>query len=98
MKIKIDNKEIMDLSNTMKKVIKHDIHFDEFEADMERRVCYILQHKYERCLERLRKEWEPKLRERVSSLPSNLEELAELIFSQPDYKDRKKREEEIKDK
>lgn len=98
MKIKVDDKKIFELSETQKKVIQNDISSEIFEADCARRVSYILQHKYERCMERLEKEWAPKLRERVASVPTNRDELADLIFSQPDYKDRAVREAEAKEK
>ncbi len=96
MKISVDDKELFTLSEVQKKVIKNDIHADEFDSDMKRRLHYILTHKYERCFERLKKEWEPKLRDRVKSIPTNFDELALLIFSQPDYKCRKTRELESK--
>lgn len=94
MKISVNGQEIFSLSETQKKVIQNDIPSEIFEADMHRRLQYILTHKYERCFERLKKEWEPKLRERVSSVPTNEEEFAELIFSQADYKNRSQRDEE----
>ena len=96
MKIQVDGKEVYSLNETKKKVIQNDILSEIFQEDMERRAKYIIEHKYERCLERLKLEWEPKLRERVSSLPTDQDALAELIFSQPDYKNRSKREQEAK--
>lgn len=92
MRISLNDKEIFKLSEVQKKVIKNDIHEDIFEEDIKRRLHYILNHKYERCLERLKAEWMPKLEERLTSVPTNPEALAELIFSQPDYKCRKQRE------
>lgn len=94
MKVKVDDKEVLTLSETQKKVIKNDIPEEVFQADMERRLNWVLSHKYERCLERLKKEWIPKLADRVQSIPTNDEELATLIFSQPDYKSRSQREAE----
>lgn len=92
MKIQINNEDLFELSEVQRKVICNDIHEDEFEADMKRRLQYILLHKYERCLERLKQEWLPKLKSRVESIPTNDDALALLIFSQPDYKCRKTRE------
>lgn len=96
MKISVDGKDLYTLSEIHKQVIRNDIHEDEFEQDMRRRLHWILTHKYERCFERLTQEWMPKLKARVSSLPTSEEELAKLIFSQPDYKSRKQREQEEK--
>ena len=92
MKISVNDQELFTLSETQKKVIKNDIHGDEFDSDMKRRLHYILTHKYERCLERLKLEWMPKLKDRIESIPTNDEALAQIIFSQPDYKGRKERQ------
>ena len=95
MKISIDNQELFTLSNTQKKVIKNDIHEDEFEADMKRRLQWVHMHKYEQCFDRLKKEWEPKLKAKgIASIPLDNDAFAELVFSQADYKGRKAREAE----
>lgn len=92
MKISVNDKEIFSLSETQKKVIMNDIDEDIFDEDMCRRLKHILMHKYERCFDRLKGEWMEKLSERVSSIPTNPDALAELIMSQPDYKNRKARD------
>jgi hypothetical protein len=94
MKISVNDQELFKLSETQKKVIKNDIHEDIFEDDMKRRLKWVLfDEKYKKCFERLKKEWEPKLKERgIEMFPSNDEAFAELIFSQPDYKNRSQRE------
>lgn len=96
MKIKVNDQDLFELSETQCKVICNDIHKDEFDADMKRRLEYILTHKYERCMERLKNEWLPKLKSRVDSIPVDDQKLAELIFSQPDYQCRKTREDAAK--
>lgn len=93
MKISVDDQELFRLSETQKKVIKNDIKEEIFDEDMKRRLQYILTHKYERCFERLKAEWEPKLRANgVAMIPTDPDALAELIFSQPAYKSRSDRE------
>lgn len=93
MKISINDKELFTLSETQKNVIKNDIHADIFDNDMARRLQYILMHKYERCFERLKAEWDKKLIENgVKSVPTDPDAYAQLIFSQPNYKDRKTRD------
>ena len=93
MKISVDDKDLFTLSETQKRVIKNDIHEDEFEDDMKRRLQYILMHKYDRCFERLKKEWEPKLAASgARSIPTDKDEFAQLVFAHPEYKDRKNRE------
>lgn len=92
MKICVNDKEICTLSETQKKVIRNDVPGDAFDADMERRVHYIIMHKYEQCLKRLKEEWDPKLAQRVDAVPTDPEKYAELVFAQKDYMDRSARE------
>lgn len=105
MKINIDGKEILNISETHKKVIQNEIPTEIFQEDIERRVAYFPQHKYEQCMKRLKKEWledkdgngQSKLsRNGVNSVPVDDDALAELIFSQPDYRNRTYREIDIK--
>lgn len=96
MKIKVNDQEVFELSEVQKKVICNDIHQDIFDDDMKRRLQYILTHKYERCLERLKTEWMPKLKDRCDAVPTNDDLFAQLVFSQPDYKCRKTRQDESK--
>ena len=99
MKISVNDTELFTLSEVQKAVIKNDIHEDEFDADMKRRLNYILMHKYERCFERLKKEWEPKLKSAgVQSIPLDNDAFAQVVFAHPQYKGRKAREAESIDK
>ena len=93
MKVLVDGKEVFELNATKEKVIKNDIDSDVFAADMERRLKWVLAHKYERCMNRLKDEWEPRLKANgLESIPLDEDALAELIFSQPDYKNRSQRD------
>ncbi len=95
MEIKVDDVSLFTLSETQKSVICNDINEDIFDADMKRRLEYILMHKYERCFARLKSEWEPKLAANgVESIPTNRDAFADLVFSQPNYKNRKQRDQE----
>lgn len=94
MKVSVDGKQILELTNTQEKVIQNDIPTSIFQEDMERRVKYTLTHKYERCFERLKSQWEPILSQRIESVPTDPDKFAQLIFSQPDYKNRSQREQE----
>lgn len=96
MKISVDDKELFSLNETQKKVIMNDVHADIFENDMNRRLQYILMHKYSQCFKRLKAEWDPKLHlAGIKSVPTDPDEYAQLIFSQSGYTDRKRREEKI---
>jgi hypothetical protein len=96
MKISVNDQEIFTLSGTQKKVIQNDIPSEIFDEDMKRRLKWVLlDEKYNRCMERLRKEWEPKLKaEGISIIPTNDDVFAEMIFARPDYKNRSQRESE----
>lgn len=86
MKFFVDNKEVLELSATQQKVIQDNIKSDVFVSDMERRVNWVISHKYDMCYDDLIKRWLPKLRERYDSLPTSKDALAELVFAEPDYK------------
>ncbi len=93
MKISVNDKPLFELSETQKKVICNDIPTDIFDADMERRLQYILTHKYEQCFARLKQEWDGKLAARgIEMIPTNPEAYAKLVFEQADYKCRKDRD------
>jgi len=97
MKIQVDGKDLFELTDIQKKVIQNDIPSEIFEADMKRRIFNVINHKYEQCFKRLKVEWEPKLeRAGVESIPTNKDKFAELVFKQPDYKDRSARDAESK--
>ncbi len=96
MKIVVDGVDLFELTETQKKVIKNDIPSDIFEEDMKRRLHYIIAHKYEQCFKRLKEEWEPKLAKAgVESIPTDPDAFANLVFSQPDYKDKKAKDAEL---
>jgi len=86
-------KKSFSLSEIQQQVIKNDIKDEDFTKDMERRIAFVMQHKYEQCFKRLKDEWEPKLKVAgVRSIPLDKDEFAALVFSQPSYKSRTKRE------
>lgn len=94
--IYVDGIECFKFNETKKRLLKSCVarNCDCLEW-MKEKLSWILQHKYERCYERLRREWEPKLAERgLKSIPIDEEDFAELVFSQPDYKNRSQREKE----
>lgn len=94
MKISVNDEKLYELSEIQKMVIKNDIAEEEFEEDMKRRLQYVLTHKYERCFLRLKEEWDLKLAERFDSIPTNKDSFAQLVFSQPDYKNRTQKDAE----
>ena len=100
MKIKVDGVDVFQLEAWEKTVIQNDIPTEEFEADMKRRLEYILKHKAEQCFVRFEKEWLEKLRAdpSVQSIPTDKVAFVALVTARPDYKDRSKRDAEEKAK
>lgn len=104
MKVSVDDVELFTLTPVQKQIIQNDIPLSTpedtnfFENDMKRRLSWVLiTEKVAKCAQRLKAEWEQKLLERgVRSVPTDLEEFAALVFTQPDYKDRATRETEAK--
>ena len=89
MKIKVNDVQLFELTEIQKNVIKNDIPAEIFDADMKRRLQYILTHKYEQCFKRLKAEWDPKLEALgVGSIPTNKDAYAALVFARAEYKDR----------
>ncbi len=93
MKISVNDQELFTLSELQKTVIKNNVPSEIFEEDMKRRVQWILMHKYEECFKELKAEWDDKLRiNGVAMIPTDPDAYAQLVFSQPNYKDRSARE------
>lgn len=91
--VSVDGKEHFRITKTQKKILKHAKKSpDDFVKDQ---MAWILSHKYERCMERLRNEWEQKLADRgINQIPLDDDAFAQLVFSQSDYKNRSQREAE----
>lgn len=97
MKISVNDQELFTISATQEKVIKDYINSDIYENDMKRRITWVINEIHKEAFKRLRDTWEPKLiANGVTSIPTDKDALAQLIFSQPDYKDRSARELESK--
>lgn len=91
MKISVNDVALFTLSENQKKVIRNDIADEIFDEDMRRRVEYGLKHKYEQCFKRLKQQWDPILASRYQSVPTDKDEYAQLVFDQPDYKNKTQR-------
>lgn len=98
MKISVNDQEVYTLAEWEKDVIKNDIDADNFDADMKRRLKWVLSHKVEQCYARFEKEWLEKLRNdpAVTSIPKSKADFIAMVKSRPDYKDRKAKDLEDK--
>lgn len=93
MQIKVGNKIIMEISQTDLKCLKNDL------LDPEDWFVKALTGKINSCKKRLIREWYPKLMAdpSVDAIPANEEDFVKLVVSRPDYKNRKKRDEEAEE-
>jgi len=92
MKIYLDNELVFEITETMEKVLCNEMLASEFKDEVKRRLRYSIENRYEVSFGELKAQWEPKLAQRMDSIPTNPEKFAALVFSQPDYKDRETRE------
>jgi len=93
--IKVDDVQLFELTDIQKSVIKNDIPSDIFEDDIKRRMFDVINHKYLQCFKRLKAEWDDRLvANGVETIPTDKDAYAQLVFSQPDYKDRSARDAE----
>jgi hypothetical protein len=99
MKIRINDKVVFKITKTMSKILKHTFFEEEYESEVERLVCWVLQHQIDNIVKDLRVEWMPKLKDLgVENMPLDDEKFAELVFSQKEYKNRSGRDKKFPDK
>ncbi len=87
MHVKVDGNLYFTVSALHKKLLS-DSGIENPSEYVKERLAFILRHKYERCMERLRKEWEP----RFNTVPIDDETFAQEVFAHPDYKNRSQRD------
>ena len=94
MKVKLDDEVLFEIDETMLKLLAHDL-IDPI-AEIKRRLRYIIEHKCDRCYERLEQEYKQKLIDdpEIPALPKSRRDMANLILSHKDYKNRSQREAE----
>lgn len=91
--VKCDDVVVFQLSDNQKKVICNDIPMEVLDADLKRRIKYVLEHKYDQCMKRLRAEWEPKLKANGAvSIPTDDVAFCDVVFSHSEYRDRSARD------
>lgn len=93
MKISVNDQELFSLSDIQKQVLGDYMDCDKVESDCCRRLEWVLMHLHEQAMKQLREQWMPKLAERMDAIPTSDDKFAALVFSQPDYMDRKTRDE-----
>jgi len=93
MKISVDDKELWTITDIDKDILRYNIDADKLDDAVKYALFSILNHKYEACFKRLKAEWLPKLAANgVESIPTDKDAFAQLVFAQPNYKDRSARD------
>ena len=78
------------------KVIAHKIDEEDINPDIKRRISWIIDELVNVTKEQIKQEWQPKIASTLESIPTRENALLDLIMQQPDYKDRKTRDAEMK--
>lgn len=93
MKIEVNGVEIMMLTDIQKQVMLYEMSEATMKQEIIDSLKWILEHKLERCAERLKNEWTPKLvASGASSVPLKKEKFAEAVLAHSEYQDRSMRE------
>lgn len=93
MKISVNDQKLFELAEWEKDVLRDDIPTELLDADLKRRLEWVLKHKVEQCYNRFEKEWIEKLRAKgVASIPTDKAAFVALVKAQPDYKNRSQRD------
>ena len=93
MNIFMDTTQVFTLTDLQKQVLCNDNSSDIIDSDIARRLEWVIMHKHAICMQTLREEWNPLLLANgITSVPLDDDTFAQLVFSQPNYMDRKARD------
>lgn len=93
MKVKLDDEVVFEFDEkSIVKLLGNDL-VDPL-GDIKRRLRWVVEHKCERCFDRLKNEWLDKLMSdpSVDSIPADKQKFIEMVMSRPDYKNRQQRD------
>ena len=93
MEIFLNDQSICTLTATQEKVLKYYINSDILNDTLAHIIEKAIYHEYNVSLRLIKEEWAPQLRANgIEEAPLDDELYAQLVFSQPNYKDRKTRD------
>ena len=99
MKFYIDDELFYEINETQLKILKHVLFEEVLQEVIKDKIKLILDKYIEGCGTKLKAEWMPRLKANgIKMIPTNDDELAQLIFSQSNYENRNQREKFIKEK
>lgn len=89
--ISIDDEVITTLDDNLLKMMGYSFPKDQIKDILINNILNVVNQKISEGQESLQKDWIPKIRDRFDLMPTKDNEIAALIFSQPDYKDYEER-------
>lgn len=90
--VKVNNEELLRFTQPKVNVFTIMVRTDAWRY-MRDKLKWVVTHKLDRIVEKMRLEWEPKLRAAgITEVPLSPEGFAELVFKQKGYQDRKARD------
>lgn len=100
MQVKLDDEVLFEIDERMIRLLSHDL--VDPVAEIKRRLRWIIEHKCDRCFDRLSSEWlaqeengQSKIANAgVASLPTDKRAFVDLVQALPSYKTRAQREED----
>ncbi len=90
MQITVDGSDLYELLEVDMEILQYMLPSATLNADLKRRLEWVLRHKITRCYVHLRQEWMPILQAdpEVTEVPLDDEAFFNMIKVRPDYKDR----------
>lgn len=85
--ISVDDEEIIVLDDGLIKMMEYSFPKDKLKDIFINNILDIVNKKISEGQSNIQKDWIPKIRSRFNSMPTKDNEIAALIFSQPDYED-----------
>lgn len=83
---------IKDFTDEELNLLKAVINEDELEADLIRRIKWVIDEKVRHAREMLLAEWQPKLEAENAMLPTSKSELLNMVFTSPSFKPKKQKD------
>jgi hypothetical protein len=94
MKVYLDEKEILEITQTDLDLLGHDLL--DVQGEIERRIQWVISHKCEQVFNRMKAEYTPKFLDADTLPPKTREAFVAAVKVRADYKDRVARDAEAK--
>lgn len=89
--VKVDAAEVATITPIQKQVMEAEMWPHTINQKIKDMITNCISEKYLQCYKRLKQRWDPVLRSRGIRIPTDRDQYAQLVFSQPDYQSRSQR-------